>query len=102
MPVYRSSVPSRRGVAAGIGGMSGRADGLLPPWDSTREEPESVVARPAPAPPGTFGLRVRTVSEVARTVKDAVRTDERLRDLWIEGEVGRVTISSAGHAYFTL
>jgi exodeoxyribonuclease VII large subunit len=73
------------------------ADGLLPPWDATDEAP-----RRAPAPPGTFGVRVRTVSEVARTVKDAVRTDERLRDLWIEGEVSRVTISSAGHAYFAL
>ena len=28
--------------------------------------------------------------------------DERLRDVWVEGEVGRVTVSSAGHAYFTL
>jgi exodeoxyribonuclease VII large subunit len=84
--------------------VTGRADGLLPPWDSSLEEPESVARRPTPtaAPPGTFGSRVRTVSEVARTVKDMVRTDDRLRDLWIEGEVGRVTISSAGHAYFTL
>ena len=87
------------------GAMSGRPDGLLPGWDSASEEPASVARRDpgsTTAPPGTFGLRVRTVSEVARTVKDAVRTDERLRDLWIEGEVGRVTISSAGHAYFAL
>ena len=26
----------------------------------------------------------------------------RLRDLWVEGEVGRVTVSTAGHAYFAL
>jgi exodeoxyribonuclease VII large subunit len=26
----------------------------------------------------------------------------RLADLWVEGEIGRVTISSAGHAYFAL
>ncbi len=31
-----------------------------------------------------------------------VRADDQLRDLWIEGEVGRVTISTAGHAYFVL
>ena len=37
-----------------------------------------------------------------RAVRDAVRADDRLRDLWVEGEVGRVTVSSAGHAYFTL
>jgi exodeoxyribonuclease VII large subunit len=52
--------------------------------------------------PGTFGLRVLGVSEVARAVKAAVRADERLQDLWVEGEVGRVTVSSAGHAYFAL
>jgi exodeoxyribonuclease VII large subunit len=55
-----------------------------------------------PAPPGTFGLRVLAVSEVARAIKAAVRADQRLQDLWVEGEVGRVTVSSAGHAYFAL
>ncbi|HEY2916406.1 MAG TPA: exodeoxyribonuclease VII large subunit [Candidatus Limnocylindrales bacterium] len=47
-------------------------------------------------------LRVLTVGEVARAIAGTVRADERLRDLWVEGEVGRVTISSAGHAYFAL
>ena len=56
-------------------------------------------ARP---PGGTFGPRILGVTEVTRAVRDAVRTDDRLRDVWVEGEVGRVTISSAGHAYFTL
>ena len=32
----------------------------------------------------------------------AIRSDPRLADLWVEGEIGRVTISSAGHAYFAL
>jgi exodeoxyribonuclease VII large subunit len=31
-----------------------------------------------------------------------VRADPRLADLWVEGEISRVTISSAGHAYFAL
>jgi exodeoxyribonuclease VII large subunit len=52
--------------------------------------------------PGTFGLRILNVSDVTRAVREAVRGDERLRDVWVEGEVGRVTISSAGHAYFAL
>jgi exodeoxyribonuclease VII large subunit len=47
-------------------------------------------------------LRILGVSEVTRAVREAVRSDERLRDLWVEGEVGRVTVSSAGHAYFSL
>ena len=45
---------------------------------------------------------MRTVSEVSRAIRDRVRSDDGLRDLWIEGEIGRVTVSSAGHAYFTL
>src|SRR3990170_4696254 len=54
------------------------------------------------APPGTFGLRILSVGEATRVVASLVRADERLRDLWVEGKVGRVTISTAGHAYFAL
>jgi exodeoxyribonuclease VII large subunit len=57
---------------------------------------------PARTPPGTFGLRILGVSEVTRAVREAIRAHEGLRDIWVEGEVGRVTVSSAGHAYFTL
>jgi exodeoxyribonuclease VII large subunit len=49
-----------------------------------------------------FALRILGVSEVTRAVRDAVRADPALRDVWVEGEVGRVTVSSAGHCYFTL
>ena len=47
-------------------------------------------------------LRILSVGEAARAIASLVRADEQLRDLWVEGEVGRVTISSAGHAYFAL
>ena len=47
-------------------------------------------------------MRVLGVYEVTRVVRDALRADPRLAELWVEGEVGRVSISSAGHAYFTL
>src|SRR3954470_6590182 len=77
-------------------------DWLLPAWDAAPSERDDPPRRPAVAPPGTFGLRVRTVSEVSRTIRDRVRGDDGLRDLWVEGEVGRVTVSTAGHAYFTL
>jgi exodeoxyribonuclease VII large subunit len=49
-----------------------------------------------------FALKILGVSEVTRAVRDAVRADASLRDVWVEGEVGRVTVSSAGHCYFTL
>ncbi len=52
--------------------------------------------------PDLAGLRILSVGEAARAIASTVRADEQLRDLWVEGEVGRVTISSAGHAYFTL
>jgi len=56
----------------------------------------------APVAAATTALRIVTVSEAARAIAGTVRADELLRDLWVEGEVGRVTISSAGHAYFAL
>jgi exodeoxyribonuclease VII large subunit len=52
--------------------------------------------------PSGMSLRILGVTEVTRIVRDAVRAQAGLRDLWVEGEVGRVTVSSAGHAYFTL
>ena len=55
-----------------------------------------------PSAPGTFGLHILQVSEVTRAVRNAIRQDPRLVDLWVEGEIGRVTVSSAGHAYFAL
>ena len=86
-------------------------DWALPGWDAV--DPEEPVAvgpgqglgpsgpKPAAAP-GTFGLRILQVSDVTRAVRTAIRQDPRLLDLWVEGEIGRVTVSSAGHAYFAL
>jgi exodeoxyribonuclease VII large subunit len=83
----------------------------LPGWDAIEDTPgpssdngaEPFGETPAQVTaPGTFGLRIFNVSEVARAIRDAVRSDPRLGDVWVEGEVGRVTVSSAGHAYFTL
>jgi len=81
-------------------------DWALPAWDALPEASGPSGRRgPAPAttsPGGSFGLRILGVSDVTRAVRELLRGDERLRDLWVEGEVGRVTVSSAGHAYFTL
>jgi exodeoxyribonuclease VII large subunit len=96
-------------------GNGGPPDWALPGWDAV--DPEEPVGIPvhggppslpskapnaAPGAPGTFGLRILQVSEVTRAVRSAIRQDPRLVDLWVEGEIGRVTVSSAGHAYFAL
>ena len=118
-PVDESPAPSDR---------SRPPDWALPAWDSIPAEegearrpagaPLAPAASPAngpaesprtelppqirPEPGGGFALRILQVSEITRAVRDAVRAEAGLRDVWVEGEVGRVTVSSAGHAYFTL
>ena len=88
-------------------------DWALPSWDAIPADPADRALRPVgpgvpatpaapPSAPGTFGVRILGVSEVTRAIRGAVRSDPRLSDLWVEGEIGRVTISSAGHAYFAL
>jgi exodeoxyribonuclease VII large subunit len=86
-------------------------DWALPSWDAIPADPtDRSDLRPVgpgvpgapPAAPGTFGVRILGVSEVTRSIRGAIRSDPRLSDLWVEGEIGRVTISSAGHAYFAL
>jgi exodeoxyribonuclease VII large subunit len=85
-------------------------DWALPSWDALPAEPGAAPAgstRGTVAPAsivasGAVGVRIFGVSEVTRTIRSAVRADPRLSDLWVEGEIGRVTVSSAGHAYFAL
>jgi exodeoxyribonuclease VII large subunit len=72
-------------------------DWALPSWDSILDEPT-----PAAQTPDSSAVRILGVSEATRAIRGAVRADPRLNDLWVEGEVSRVTISSAGHAYFAL
>jgi exodeoxyribonuclease VII large subunit len=77
-------------------------DWALPGWDHVDDIPATPSVRATPPTPGAFGVRILKVSEVTRTIRGAVRAEPRLTDLWVEGEVGRVTISTAGHAYFAL
>ena len=80
-------------------------DWALPSWDSIIEGSAPGIPatqRDRSTAPGAFGVRVLGVSEATRAIRDAVRSDPRLGDLWVEGEISRVTISSAGHAYFAL
>jgi len=47
-------------------------DWLLPSWDAQPDDPDDAARRP-PTPAGTFGLRVRTVTEVSRAIRERVR-----------------------------
>jgi exodeoxyribonuclease VII large subunit len=51
---------------------------------------------------GQPGPRILAVAEVTRIVRDTLRETPGLRDMWVEGEVGQVSVSSAGHCYFTM
>jgi exodeoxyribonuclease VII large subunit len=91
---------------------AGPPDWALPSWDALPEAGESGEGEATEAPAAVesgpveseaaAALRIMQVSEVTRAVRDAVRLRPELRDVWVEGEVGRVTVSAAGHAYFTL
>ncbi|MGZ6297074.1 MAG: exodeoxyribonuclease VII large subunit [Candidatus Limnocylindrales bacterium] len=97
-------------------------DWLLPAWDEASSPPPATAGRPlgepAPVPEPdwvaygvaesgagvlpSLGPRIRSVGEVTRQIRDRLRASSDLRDLWIEGEVGQVSLSAAGHCYFTL
>ena len=57
------------------------------------------------APPiqnAASSLPILSVAELTAQIKSALRAQPRMRDVWVEGEVGQVSISAAGHCYFTL
>jgi exodeoxyribonuclease VII large subunit len=72
--------------------MPGLWDALPPPEEDHADE-----SSPSPG-----GPRVLSVAEVTRVIRDAIRGTPRLSRVWVEGEVGQVSVSSAGHCYFTL
>lgn len=83
--------------------MEGRSDpGARVGVGGSAAGPRSAGA-PAERNPAERALpRILAVGELTRHIKDALRASPPLRDVWVEGEVGQVTVSSAGHCYFTL
>jgi exodeoxyribonuclease VII large subunit len=101
--------------------MSGRErqPELLPGWDEPPHpaEPEARVPSTgaptsavramqamvrAPDADARAMPRIQQVGDITRLIKETVRGAPGLRDIWVEGEVGQVTVSSAGHCYFVL
>jgi exodeoxyribonuclease VII large subunit len=70
------------------------------PWNAwAAPKPSDTSDDPSP---GLSGPHIRTVAELTRLVRDRLRAAPDLRDVWVEGEIGQVSISAAGHAYLTL
>jgi exodeoxyribonuclease VII large subunit len=42
------------------------------------------------------------VSQVCSYLRESLEVDPLLQDLWVEGEVSNLTVSTAGHCYFSL
>ena len=91
-----------RGGDAGSARVTETGSDRVVPGEEAAEVTDGSPASRPPVPAGAFGLRILGVSEVTGAVRGLLRSDARLADLWVEGEVGRVTVSAAGHAYFTL
>jgi exodeoxyribonuclease VII large subunit len=70
-------------------------------WDEPPlpPEPPETSTPKTDEPPGP---RVQSVAEITRAIRDTIRRSPRLSQAWVEGEVGQVSVSSAGHCYFTL
>jgi exodeoxyribonuclease VII large subunit len=71
-------------------------------WDEPPPPPEAPPAEGAAAVSPASGPRVLSVAALNRLVRDTLRRQPALSPVWVEGEVGNVTVSAAGHAYFTL
>jgi len=58
--------------------------------------------QPQPAEGRAASLPILSVGDLTALVKNTLRASPKLREVWVEGEVGQVSISAAGHCYFTL
>lgn len=47
-------------------------------------------------------MQIFEVSELALYIKEYLRADDILNDVWVEGEIGTLTRASSGHYYFTI
>ena len=75
---------------------------MTDPIRSQQPTPASGQPNVPPISNAASSLPIMSVAELTSLVKGTLRSAPRLRDVWVEGEVGQVTISAAGHCYFTL
>jgi exodeoxyribonuclease VII large subunit len=88
-----------------INSIIGHAFALSPP---SRQRPAlvdirgSIVYANLQMQPSLFAAAQWTVSTLTRYIRDALESDMRLQDIWVEGEVSNVSRPASGHVYFTL
>ncbi|MEA2621714.1 MAG: exodeoxyribonuclease large subunit, partial [Chloroflexota bacterium] len=84
----------------------GKAAGASPGAPATAGEPGAAPNASAGPSSGASGAvpspRILSVGDLTRLVRQTIQDAPGLRDVWVEGEVGQVSVSSAGHCYFTL
>ena len=59
-------------------------------------------AIPASAGGRAASMRIVTVSELTRYLKDLIAEDYALQDVWAQGEISNYTQAASGHRYFVL
>ena len=59
-------------------------------------------ASPEPEPDGGSDGEIFSVAWLTQTIRDTLTYEERLQNIWIEGEIFNLTYHSSGHVYFSL
>jgi exodeoxyribonuclease VII large subunit len=78
----RPAPAERPAPTAGVSSTPAHAPGLMPQEQLT--------------------AKIVSVGDLTKLIRSTLQEAPGLRDVWVEGEVGQVSISSAGHCYFTL
>jgi exodeoxyribonuclease VII large subunit len=71
-------------------------------WDEPPAPQPEAAPTEASAAQRPAGPAVLSVGDLTRLIRETLRRSPRLNPVWVEGEIGTVSVSAAGHAYFTL
>ncbi|MFN0071339.1 MAG: exodeoxyribonuclease VII large subunit [Chloroflexota bacterium] len=57
---------------------------------------------PSPVRYSISPMQILAVGELAQYIRDYLRADDVLNDVWVEGEISSLTRANSGHFYFTV
>ncbi len=49
-----------------------------------------------------FPIKVLSVEDLTKHIKDVVENDKLLSAVWVQGEISNLVKAASGHCYFTL